>query len=351
MRYPHFISKSDTIGFPAPSFGCATEPYSSCFDAALKYLEGEGFGILEGPNSRAAEGIGISNLPEKCGRELTDMYLSDANNALITCGGGEMMCEILEYVDLDAMKESAPKWVMGFSDITNIIYPLVTICDTAAIYGTNAPSFGVRKIHDSVLTSLEILKGKCRKVHSYDMYEIESLRSEEDPFAPINDIQISLKSVYDGKALSAPGEFEGSLSFSGRLIGGCMDCLENLIGTSFDRTADFLHRYSDDGVIFCLESCDLNVFSIRRAMWHFEKAGWFEKGIIKGFLIGRPYNGDPIINLDHINAVMPYIRKYDCPAVLDCDLGHNPPSMPLVMGCIGHVNVSGNDLEIDMEFA
>ena len=29
MRYPEFIKDGGTIGFVAPSFGCATEPYAS----------------------------------------------------------------------------------------------------------------------------------------------------------------------------------------------------------------------------------------------------------------------------------------------------------------------------------
>lgn len=27
MRYPHFLACNGNIGFVAPSFGCATEPY------------------------------------------------------------------------------------------------------------------------------------------------------------------------------------------------------------------------------------------------------------------------------------------------------------------------------------
>ena len=32
MRYPEFIKAGDTIGFVAPSFGCAMEPYISAFE-------------------------------------------------------------------------------------------------------------------------------------------------------------------------------------------------------------------------------------------------------------------------------------------------------------------------------
>lgn len=31
MRYPHFLACNGNIGFVAPSFGCATEPYITGF--------------------------------------------------------------------------------------------------------------------------------------------------------------------------------------------------------------------------------------------------------------------------------------------------------------------------------
>ncbi len=52
-----------------------------------------------GPNCYADCGIGISNTPEACGRELTEYYCSDKNEVLISCGGGELMCETLDAVD------------------------------------------------------------------------------------------------------------------------------------------------------------------------------------------------------------------------------------------------------------
>ena len=65
-----------------------------------------------------------------------------------------------------------------------------------------------------------------------------------------------------------------------------MDCLVNLTGTKFDQVKSFNERYKEDGIIWYLESCDLNVFGIRRAIWQMIHAGWFEH--VKGFLIGRP---------------------------------------------------------------
>ncbi len=351
MRYPKFLKQGETIGFPAPSFGANWEPYHSCFLKALEYFKNKGFNVLPGPNSTAGLGVGISNKPEKCAEELMDMYTSSDNDALISVGGGELMCEILEYLDLDVIRKADPKWFMGYSDNSNFILPLVTKCDIAAIYGPCVDHFGSSEIHDATLSSVKLLTGEGRSVHSYDRFQVEKLKSEENPYAPFNLTEKSLKTVFDGNAVHAPGEFKGNLEFSGRLIGGCTDCVVNLIGTPYVDVEGFMERYAEDGVIWCLESCDLNVFDVRRAMWHFEKAGWFKKGIVKGFLIGRPDNPEDMIGLDHINSVLPYIEKLGVPAVLDCDLGHVPPAMPLVMGSIGRVKVSGNDVKVEMEFA
>lgn len=41
MRYPEFLSRGGTIGFVAPSFGCATEPYKTAFGMTIKRFEKE----------------------------------------------------------------------------------------------------------------------------------------------------------------------------------------------------------------------------------------------------------------------------------------------------------------------
>lgn len=50
------------------------------------------------------------------------MYESNVNDVLISCGGGELMCEILPYVDFDRIKAAKPKWYLGYSDNTNFTF-------------------------------------------------------------------------------------------------------------------------------------------------------------------------------------------------------------------------------------
>ena len=50
MRYPKFLPEKGTIGFVAPSFGCATEPYYTAFLNAQKKFQKMGYGLDLGPN-------------------------------------------------------------------------------------------------------------------------------------------------------------------------------------------------------------------------------------------------------------------------------------------------------------
>ncbi len=57
-----------------------------------------GLNIENGPNVYEAQGIGISNTPQLCGKELTDMYASDSNDILISCGGGSLCVRYLSML-------------------------------------------------------------------------------------------------------------------------------------------------------------------------------------------------------------------------------------------------------------
>ena len=127
MRYPKYLQPGETIGFVAPSFGCATEPYYTAFLNAQKKFTEKGYQLNLGPNCYESKGIGISNTPEACGKELTESYAGKKNQAIISCGGGELMCEILDYVDFEKIKEAEPKWYMGYSDNTNFTFLSATI--------------------------------------------------------------------------------------------------------------------------------------------------------------------------------------------------------------------------------
>ena len=373
MKYPEFLQSGGIIGFVAPSCGCADEPYRSAFDNAQRRWREMGYRLQLGPNCYAQEGIGISNTPEKCGEELTEYYCSGDNDVLISCGGGELMCETLDYVDFEGIKQARPKWYMGFSDNTNMTFLLATLCDTASIYGPCAGAFGMEPWHKSLEDAMDLLRGRRLAFDGYDRWEKESLKDGEHPLLPYNVTEKSviryalpdgrtnvesLSKVQDGTGVYAKEhaiEKDGpdtmnaapQIEMRGRLLGGCMDCLVNLLGTKYDKVTEFTERYRDDGILWFLESCDLNVMSVRRAMWQMEHAGWFKH--CSGFLIGRPLcHGQEMMGLDQYGAVYETIRKYNVPVLMDLDIGHLSPMMPLVCGSMARVASDGTRYSVEM---
>lgn len=341
MRYPEFLKKNNTIGFVSPSFGCATEPYKSAFENALRKFTDMGYNTEVGYNCYKTDGIGRSSTPENCGREFVEYYCSGDNQALISCGGGELMCEILDYVDFEEISKAAPKWFMGYSDNTNMTFLLTTLCDVASVYGPCAGAFGMEPWHKSIEDAFGIITGTKKTLSNYGTWEKESLKTPENPLVPYNVTEAFKIKKYEGQ------ERADDIHMSGRLIGGCLDCLSNLVGTRYDKVKEFVEKYKSDGIIWFLESCDLNVMAIRRAMWQLDNSGWFK--YTKGFMIGRPYcHGQELMGLNQYDAVLGVIGKYNVPVIMDVDIGHLAPMMPLVAGSVAHIDSVGNKINIDM---
>lgn len=351
MKYPNFLPRNGTIGFVAPSFGCNTEPYKSAFDSALKKFKDLGHDLDLGPNCYEGKGIGISNTPQACGKELTDSYCSVDNDVLLSVGGGELMCETMSHVDFDAIKAAKPKWFMGYSDNTNMTFLLTTLCDTASIYANCAQTFGMEPWDKSLTDSYELLLGKKDSVSGYPLWEKESLKDKEHPLVPLNLTEERNSRVFlqDGTNYWGKEESQATVNLEGRLVGGCIDCLVNLLGTRFDGVKDFNERYKEDGIIWFMESCELNVMSIRRAIWQMKEAGWFSH--VKGFLIGRPMLfGQELMGLDQYHAVVDLLKEYQVPIIMDLDIGHLEPMMPMVSGAYAKVSMKGNDITISYEW-
>ena len=361
MRYPEPLKNGGTIGFIAPSFGCAIDPYKTRFENALKVFTERGYKTWLGPNCYSDCGIGISNKPSLCGAELNAAMTDDSSDVIITCGGGELMCEVVPFMDFDAIKNSPPKWYMGYSDNTNYVFLSAVLADTAAIYGPCAPAFGREPWHESIEDAFKLITGEIDRVSGYKLWEKDDyfIRSEEEEEPdPLEPYQVSERTIYkyflpDNKTKAdmpiSGDDFKDSIKLKGRLLGGCLDLLTLLVGTKYDKVEEFLEKYKDDGIIWFIESCDLDMLSMRRAFWQMREAGWFKYA--KGFLIGRPRRfGEDALGVDQYKAVTDIVGELDVPVIMDLDIGHLPPMMPIICGSMAEVDLSGNNISIEYSF-
>ena len=56
------------------------------------------------------------------------------------------------------------------------------------------------------------------------------------------------------------------------------------------------------------------------------------------------------MGLDHYHAVTDILKDFEVPIIMDMDIGHRPPMMPLVCGSYADISVSGNALKVNMQW-
>lgn len=337
MKQPPILKKHDVIEMIAPSFGVADPFYAARYDAARRHFEKLGYRVKEGKNVHLAEGVVASASPEARAEEFLTACQDDSA-LILSVGGGELMDEILPFIPFSDMHDLKPKWFMGFSDNTNLTYPLTTLLDWITIYGPNAPSFYEWPMRLNQADALRLLKGE-KEFWGYDKWAKPNFRKKPDSTKKKNPLY---RGLYRTPKVITPSGSEGP--FEGRLLGGCLDCLQILAGTHYDGTKGFLERHPE-GVIWYLEACDLNPLGIRRALFSLRESGWFETA--KGFLIGRPLCWDEApFGLTRFQAIQDILGSYHVPILYDVDLGHYPPSLPIKNGAMARIAYQNRNINI-----
>ena len=331
MRKPAYLKKGDPIALVAPSFGCVSEPYLTRLQVSIKNFKKLGHPVYEGANIWRDDGVVASASGQERAEEIHDAYRSDAK-LILSVGGGETMCEMLPYLDFDLLKNAEPKWFMGFSDNTNLTFLLATLCDTVSIYGPCAGAFFQKKWRYSEADAMDMLQGK-KHFEGYPKWSIAHKNADH----PLWGYRMSQPKIIVDHQYEEP--------FEGMLLGGCLDCLVNLCGTRYDQVKEFVARHPE-GIIWFLESCDLNVLEIRRAYFELREAGWFKN--VKGFLLGRALSGrEEIMGVDRFNAAIDMLGELGAPILMDVDLGHLAPSMPILTGANARVELQNGNIIID----
>lgn len=332
MKKPDYLKPNGHIYFIAPSFGCNIEPYYTRLKKVIEIFKSLGYKITVGEN--CFSGIGIASAtPEKRAAEFMDAYLSDAD-IIISVGGGELMIEILPYINFNYLKSLPPKWFLGYSDNTILTYTLATLSDVMSIYGINAGDFRTFPFILDAKDTYDFFTGKKKKFEPYLKWELDD--KSDDPL-----FQYNLTEANSTRLIHK--DFR---QIEGRMLGGCLDVLVALCGTPYDGTIDFAEKYSDEGIIFFFESCDLNPLQVLRALIQLENSGWFK--YVKCFIIGRPYTYNEIsYGMNHNDAILYVLKKYDVPIIMDFDFGHLKPIIPMVTGSSAKLIKSDDKISIE----
>lgn len=326
---PKFLNDNPTISIVAPSFGCSNRKYKTRLIKSIENFKKENANVIVGKNSFVNKGMAASASPKERANEIMDAFNSNAD-VIISAGGGEVMSQILEYIDFDVIKNN-PKWFVGFSDNTNLTYTIAINTDIETIYGPCAPSFYNYPFEYETKDTWDMLKGK-NVFYGYKKWQYNY------------DKKILSSYKFDMETKIQKYNYNGS--FEGRLIGGCLDCLQCICGTKADNTLNYIEKHKDEGIIFFLEACDFNSVGIIRALTQLKNAGWFK--YIKGFIIGRTKNYyDKSFGITPKKAYLSVLKELNVPMLLDIDLGHLDPSMPIRCGSYAKIEYINKNIKIE----
>lgn len=324
MIFPSYLTSHDVIGITAPSAGIPPE-YQEGLELSESHFRQNGFEVRETENVRAP-GV-VSSDGETRAKQLHDLFRDPEVKLILSAAGGDFLIDMLPYVDFDLIR-SCPKWVQGYSDPTNLLYAMTTTCDIATIYGTNGGGFDVAQLMPYLQSSIDLWQGKVQTQHSYVAYEGE-------------------KNMADGtKIFDKPVYWKtpnGSFSVQGRLLGGCVDCLCDIIGTPYDGTNQFIQKYQADGVIWYFDIFALRAEAVHNTLWNMREAGWFENA--RAFVFGRVLIPSSFFDMSYEEAIVRVLGE-KVPIALEADVGHVPPRMTMINGMLSQLDVAHGKAEL-----
>lgn len=318
MICPAFLVKGDGIGVTAPSDGNSKPTDFVRLENGKMNLEERDFHVTETASVRSSV-RGRSADAKTRAEEFMSLVEDKDVKWIISAKGGDFLVELLPYLDFEKIRKN-PKWIQGYSDNTGILYPVTTLCDIPTVYGCNFNDFGMAEWHPAITDNLEILMGMRTEQKSFDFYEAEFTDRVTGLEGYAATEPVCLKSLGG----------EERVTMQGRLLGGCMDVLLNLLGTPYDGTKEFNRRYGKEGVLWYLETFALSAERLTTGLWQMRQAGWFERA--KGFIFGRPCFFSSEYGISFEEAVESALGDMELPIVTGADVGHRAPQMTMING-------------------
>lgn len=334
IRYPERTLK--TIGVTAPSSG-VPEPHHNILKAAVSRLEQQGFSVKTSPNAWTQQGARSSDASVRA-EELTAMWQDPEVDAIIPPWGGELLLEIMEYVDF---QQFTPKWLLGYSDLSLLSLAVTLKTGIATAHGTNIVDLRGRETDPLTARWKDILESKRGAVIEQTSSEHYQKSWEHDKPTPAV-FHLTEPTIW--KTVSGQPE-----QMSGRLLGGCIDVIRHLIGTPYGDVAAFRKKFiPDEPVIWYLENCEMNVTDLKRSLVQMKYVGWFEN--CSGIVFGRSAANEPVQGYTAEMVYAELEEELRIPIIYDADIGHQPPQVILVNGAYATVQAQDGKGQVVQEF-
>lgn len=299
---PPRLHKGDKIGIVSPS-NPLTPDLETQWQLGQACLEQLGFEVVAGRHVRSTS-WGYSASPQEKADDIHRMFVDESIKAIICSQGGATANSCLAYLDWGLIR-SHPKIFLGISDITALLNAFYRQTGLVTFHGD------------------DLLWGFGREPSQY----------EQDEF---------IARLVDARVGKIPASRERRTIRSGtavgRLLGGNLQCLLKLAGTSyfpdFERAVLFV-----EAIGIAPEGCD-HLFHQLKHMGIFDRV----RGVIVGYIDGLQNNEKALMQMEDV--LLRVTSEYDFPILKVDDFGHNCPNTVLPVG--GQVKMDADRCTIEI---
>lgn len=328
---PKKLEKGDVVATVTLSWG-GPSIFKDRYNIGVKQLE-DTFGVKVIPMKHTfSDDSDIYQNPQKRANDLMEAFANPEIKAIISTIGGDDTIRLLPYIDFDIIRNN-PKIFLGYSDTTANHF----MCLKAGLSSFYGPSimagFGENcglhhLLQNSIHKTLFENKPIGQIIPSPDGWTNEML----DWGNPQNqNIKRKLKP-------SKWNFLQGDSVVSGHLIGGCMEVLEMIKGTSIWPSVEMFK-----GAILFFESCSKEALPEIFSYWlrNYCASGIME--LANGIIFGRPGGTDlQQSDFDRYDAtILRVLKEYGLqnkPVITQMDFGHTDPMFTIPYGAKAQID-------------
>lgn len=296
MIIPGHLKPGDTIALISP----AKAIEAALVDAAETMLTARGYFVLVGQYAKGQHNYFSGTVEER----LSDLQwaIDHPEVKAIWCNrGGYGAIHLLEKAQTANLLRE-PRWLIGFSDITNF-HCLGLTLDLATVHATMPLNFA-----ENSPESLETLFSALETGHH--RFDWTTKKPTKNGFA------------------------------TGKVVGGNLSILYSLLGT----------RYFPDvneSILF-IEDIGEQWYAVDRMIHAFELAGVWEKvaGVIVGGMTDMKETAVPC-RLDFEQTIIDCCRYRNIPIVFDAPIGHQSDNRAVIVGKVGQLTVNESEASFE----
>jgi len=305
---PPFLKPGDKIAFTTPAGYIELK----ALEPAKNLIESWGYRVRMG-NTIGKRDQSFGGTDEERLKDL-QLLLDDSTVKAIMCArGGYGVNRVLDRLDLTRFRR-APKWVIGFSDVTALHLHLFRNSQVASIHSKMCNSFP-------------------------DNWTLA------EPI--VQDTILSIKRALDGSALSyqaLPNEYNRTGVAEGSLVGGNLSIILSMMGTRSE--------IQTDGRILFVEEVGEYLYSLDRMFTTLKRSGKLAKLtglVIGGFRIRPDDPGEEFGRTLH-EIVMSAVGEYRYPVCFGFPVGHQKDNFALRHGVRHLLTVRQDKVELTARF-